>query len=218
MTLTLDGIRYCLQKYGDIGECCVSTGIIFDIVDDQGNTTTGLEGGTAYIVDFITLGILNSITLTTPARPTITNPKGALDAANGSVTVWGDAGILFDHDETSGDQWCYDTVPECMPDGSTKCVGYDLYTCTDGGWILTEENSSQCGYTEECESITTEAECLPPCYWYAKYFWEAPSCHTKEQNMMDYLPFIVAGVGGTLIIAAVLLKKTPPPAKSKKVR
>jgi len=34
---------------------------------------------------------------------------------------------------------------------ATKCVGYDLYTCTDNAWILTEENSETCGFvcTEE---------------------------------------------------------------------
>jgi len=106
-TLTINGINYICQKYGDINECCVSTGIIFDFVDDQGNIETGLEGGTAYIVDFITLGLLSSITITSPARVTITNPKDALDTANGSITSWGDADPLFEHDENSVFQWCY---------------------------------------------------------------------------------------------------------------
>lgn len=37
-------------------------------------------------------------------------------------------------------------VPVCTPD-ETKCVGYDLYTCSpEGQWQLTKENSEQCGY------------------------------------------------------------------------
>jgi len=37
-------------------------------------------------------------------------------------------------------------VPVCTP-GATKCVDYDLYTCSvEGQWQLTEKNSEQCGY------------------------------------------------------------------------
>lgn len=37
-----------------------------------------------------------------------------------------------------------DPPPECSPDGCTKCKDNDLYTCIDGNWILTEENSPEC--------------------------------------------------------------------------
>jgi hypothetical protein len=38
-------------------------------------------------------------------------------------------------------------VPVCTL-GETKCVGYDLYTCSvEGQWQLTKKNSEQCGYT-----------------------------------------------------------------------
>lgn len=33
--------------------------------------------------------------------------------------------------------------------GETKCVGYDLYTCVDGTWVLTEENAAECGLDPE---------------------------------------------------------------------
>ena len=37
-------------------------------------------------------------------------------------------------------------APLCTP-GETKCVGYDLYTCSgEYTWELTEHNSSKCGY------------------------------------------------------------------------
>jgi hypothetical protein len=38
-------------------------------------------------------------------------------------------------------------VPVCTP-GETKCVGYDLHTCSsEGQWQLTKKNSEQCRYT-----------------------------------------------------------------------
>lgn len=40
---------------------------------------------------------------------------------------------------------CHDTGPECSPDGGTKCINKDLYTCVNGKWQLTESNSPQCG-------------------------------------------------------------------------
>lgn len=37
----------------------------------------------------------------------------------------------------------------CTP-GTTKCDGYNLYTCNgEGQWVLTKSNSPQCGYTPE---------------------------------------------------------------------
>jgi len=36
----------------------------------------------------------------------------------------------------------------------TKCVGYDLYTCTDNAWLLTEENNVDiCGYEAPAEGL-----------------------------------------------------------------
>jgi len=29
-------------------------------------------------------------------------------------------------------------------EGEQKCLGADLYTCTNGSWVLTEENSAAC--------------------------------------------------------------------------
>ena len=42
-------------------------------------------------------------------------------------------------------------VPVCTP-GETKCVGYDLYTCSLAGqWKLTKHNATECGYVPEEE-------------------------------------------------------------------
>ena len=35
--------------------------------------------------------------------------------------------------------------PECE-EGDTKCIGYDLYKCIEGKWVLVERNSVSCGY------------------------------------------------------------------------
>lgn len=37
-------------------------------------------------------------------------------------------------------------LPECT-EGEAKCIGYGLYQCVGGEWILIEENSTECGYT-----------------------------------------------------------------------
>ena len=37
--------------------------------------------------------------------------------------------------------------PTCTP-GETKCLGYDLYTCSaERKWQLTKRNATECGYT-----------------------------------------------------------------------
>lgn len=39
----------------------------------------------------------------------------------------------------------------CDP-GDTKCVGYDLYTCSlEGKWEFTKHNATECGYVPEEE-------------------------------------------------------------------
>lgn len=105
-------------------------------------------------------------------------------------------------------------VPPVCTEGDTKCEGYDLYTCIGGQWVLTEQNSSACGYTppsEECEQHTTQATCeAAGCYWYAhpNPFGE-PSCHDKE-ILQAYLPIIIIGVGGAILLAAVLIPSRKP--------
>lgn len=52
---------------------------------------------------------------------------------------------------------CHSTPPSCSPEGSTQCFGYDLYTCTGGQWVLTEQNSPSCGYVPpECTEGDTK--------------------------------------------------------------
>lgn len=93
----------------------------------------------------------------------------------------------------------------------TDCEAAGCYWC-DG--IC---QSQECGVPPviPCDSYKTESTCKAAtgCFWYQKYFWEEPKCHDVEQNMiMDYLPFIIAGVGGTIILAALVMRPAPAPA------
>ena len=93
------------------------------------------------------------------------------------------------------------------------CSDYVTQTeCTAAGCYWWSDNT--CHSTPEsaiCSSYTTQAGCLAAgCFWYKKYFWEEAKCHDAEQNMMmDYLPFIIAGAGGIIIVAALVLKEKP---------
>jgi len=87
------------------------------------------------------------------------------------------------------------------------CVNAQCYWWSDGTCHSTPEN----GNGGPCEG-RNQAQCTPPCYWYKKYLWEDEKCHDKEQNMMmDYLPFIIAGVGGAIILVAIVTRPKPAP-------
>ena len=50
-------------------------------------------------------------------------------------------------------------VPVCTP-GTTKCVGYDLYTCSLAGqWALTKHNATECSY------VPSEVKKPFPWFW-----------------------------------------------------
>lgn len=105
-------------------------------------------------------------------------------------------------------------------EGDTDCRGEDEYTCTGGQWVLTDANSPNC-QTCKCSTYTQESVCTNAkdtmgrtcCWWYSKYLWEEPKCTdrepTIENRIMDYLPFIIAGVGGIAVIALLLRRRTP---------
>jgi len=44
---------------------------------------------------------------------------------------------------------------ECTVEGSTKCIGYDLYSCIDKKWSLKEKNSEACGYKPPAPAISS---------------------------------------------------------------
>jgi len=90
-----------------------------------------------------------------------------------------------------------------QPDATHK------YECVGGTWEDRDYNP-EC-VTLACEDHTTQSECIAAnCFWYAKYFWEEPSCHDVAQDMlMAYLPFILLGTGATFVAAALVLKPKP---------
>ena len=109
MTWTTNGKNYVCQKYGNTAECVVSqaVGLTFNYTDVLGESYTGMTGSTAEIVGFVISGLIDTITMTNPSRPLISNPQAAINNANGSAINMADAQSLIQHDENSGDQWCY---------------------------------------------------------------------------------------------------------------
>lgn len=131
-------------------------------------------------------------------------PKGSLSHFNGST--W----TPFSP-EVDASFWTW-TETEAPPPNcedytnQSACLNAGCYWWSDGTCHSTSE-------TQNCEDYTNQTACLAAnCHWYKKYLWESEKCYGAEQNMMmDYLPFIIAGVGGTIIVLA-LLTRAPAPA------
>lgn len=177
MTLSQNGIDYICQRFGDINLCCVKTGLSWYYTRE--GTNYNETGGTAQIISRLASGLIESLTMTSPDRGTFTQAE--LNAANGSPVTIQDAQEIAYHDEPTEVQWCY-VAAECSPDGITKCVGFDLYTCVGGKWVLTETNSPSCEYVPpECSDYTTQAECTAAgCYW-----WSDNTCHSTPETPPD---------------------------------
>ena len=111
MTLTQNGIDYICQNFGDESECCVLTGLSwFYTLDAVDYPETG---GTAQIVSRLASGLIDSLTMTNPARGAFTQAQ--LNAANGGTVTIQDAQSITAHDEVSEGQWCYGTTPPPPP-------------------------------------------------------------------------------------------------------
>jgi hypothetical protein len=90
------------------------------------------------------------------------------------------------------------------------------YKCINGTWVDQGYDQNCAGSGGGCAQHKTAVECYNAagCYWYSKYFWEEPSCHDTAQNaLMDYLPIIVAGAGGVIIVAALAYTALKKPAE-----
>lgn len=112
MTLTKEGMDYCLRSFGNANECAVSDqyGLTFSYTDTKGQSYSNIPGGTGSIVNFLALGIVVSLTMDQfPGRGTFT--KELLETANGASVSLGDGNIFTKHDERSGDQWCGEAQP-----------------------------------------------------------------------------------------------------------
>lgn len=111
--------------------------------------------------------------------------------------------------EAAGCYW-YDSSCHSTPQGT--CDSYTTQSsCENAGCYWYDGGCHSDPQDKKCSSYTIKATCeANGCFWYKKYFWEEEKCYEKEQDMMmDYLPIIVAGVGGIIIIGALLSKGQP---------
>jgi len=128
MTLTQNGINWICQNLGNVDECCVPNGLVYDYEGVDGTTIIGETGGTAGLVGYMAAGIVNWVKLTTPSRPQITPFQ--MHTANEQTVTLSDAQLVASHDgdPTSEDQWCYTEITPCVEHLTpTACVDADCY-------------------------------------------------------------------------------------------
>lgn len=93
-------------------------------------------------------------------------------------------------------------VLPCTP-GTTKCVGYDLCTCSAAGeWKLTKQNATECGYVPPVCSV--DADCP------VGYVCKDGKCVKKAA-----FPWQWVAIGGAAIAGVILLIPRPKKAKEK---
>jgi len=201
MTLTQNGIDYICQNFGDISECCVSSGLQWEWTDIDGNT--GVEnGGTGAAVGTLILAqLIVKITMLSPPRGDFTYQQ--LRTANdGNDLTFADVDqiLLNDGDPPGENQWCYIPPPPCSSyTNQTECEAHDCYwwnaschsqdplSCADlnnEADCLTygcEWYDGACHSPVVCKNITTQTECeAAKCYWYDG------SCHSEQQYPCDH--------------------------------
>ena len=113
--------------------------------------------------------------------------------------------------------WCEETVIHVTdsiafeitisPSGGVVCSDYTTQqTCEDAGCYWWSTNT--CHSTEEpagCEQYLDQTACEDNnCFWYPMPPWDPPSCHNQD-ILMAYLPFIAMGVGGVIVVAALVI-------------
>jgi len=113
MTLTQNGINFICQQFG-LNDCCVNAGLSWFYT--IGGTNYSETGGTAQVVSRLASGLVDSVTMTSPARGTFT--QADLNAANEGIAVTlQDAQNIALHDEPAEEQYCYGTPP-ISPEGN----------------------------------------------------------------------------------------------------
>ena len=159
MALTLTGKQYICENFGNGSFCCVNTGLSWYYT--VGGTNYNETGGTAQIVSRFASGLIDSLTMTSPARGTFTQTQ--LNTANGSSVTLQDALEITYHDESTEDQWCF--IPcESHADDNT-CV--NVYGCF---WY----NGSCHTTSPSCEQLNNATDCsIYGCHWYNG------SCHSS---------------------------------------
>lgn len=103
-TLTINGINWICQNFGDENLCCVNSGLSWYYTVEGTNYPE--TGATAQIVSRLASGLITSLTMTNPARGTFTYSQ--LKVANdGNDVTLPDCQTITNHDENSEFQWCY---------------------------------------------------------------------------------------------------------------
>lgn len=196
MTLTDYGLNYCLKSFGDANGCAVSTayGLTFSYVDTKNISYSNIAGGTASILNFLALGIVKTLTMDQfPGRGTFT--KTLVETENRASISFGDGDIFTQHDELSGDQWCFISC-SAHPN---KAICEDVYRCFwwnnschdvaptrgdlnnpgdcqryfPGSYWYDDGTGVYCHPTLICENINNMTECVGHgCFWYNG------SCHS----------------------------------------
>jgi len=101
-SLTQNGIDYICQNFGDDNYCCVKSGLSWYYT--VGGVDYPETGATAQIVSRLASGLIDSLTMTNPARGTFIQTD--LNTANGGTVSLIDAKAITYHDESFEDQWC----------------------------------------------------------------------------------------------------------------
>lgn len=99
-------------------------------------------------------------------------------------------------------------ILEYCPDGTT--VKRER-KCENGVWVYYTYTCPGNGNGDECEIHTTQSACeAAGCFWYPyPNPLDEPSCHSKEWYM-SYLPFMIAGAGGLLLLVALMSPSRAP--------
>ena len=189
LTITDLGRQFICQSFGDSSFCCVKAGLswYYTVAGNNYNET----GGTAQIVSRLASGLVDSLTMTNPARGTFT--QADLNNANGSTVTLQDAQVITQHDEPTEDQWCF--IPCEAWTSQADCLMYGCY------WY----NGACHTNPPSCSELNNQADCLAyNCYWYngschdsppaceilltqtecASYgcYWYNGSCHTNAPS------------------------------------
>ena len=204
MALTDLGIQYICINFGDSNNCCVKTGLSWYYI--AGGTQYNETGGTAQVVSRLASGLVDSVTMTNPARGTFTQAE--LNTANNGVVTIQDCQTITEHDtpDAPGGQWCF--IPCSSRTDKTTCEYYGCYwynnACHDNPPSCTElNNQTDCAEygcywwnnachpaQPSCPELTTKTECEQwGCYWYnGSCHATLPACPdiTTESECLAY--------------------------------
>jgi len=198
------GQQFICANLGDASFCCVKSGLSWDYTEASTGDVYSESGGTAQAVSRLASGIISSLKMTNPSRPSITPDD--LNNANGGTVTLQDAGSITSHDEPTEDQWCF--IPcETHTDQNTceniyQCYWYNgaCHTNPPGCGELNNTNDCErygcywyngaCHPSWGCEDITNEADCNAyGCYWYNGMCHSNPPLAGDIANELDCLEY-----------------------------